>query len=129
MRHVNAQIKTIQEARARLEAGETFWLNGSCISYDEEYIYNGLSPYRCKNSALKDYWYYYAEWKVKVEWYDNITKPVFCWVSNSSPSDRDIAVWICEKVPDSPISFKAVSGQVYNYATPVQVSDLLKETE
>jgi hypothetical protein len=81
MNYKNANIKTMQEAKERLDNGERLFCYGTEIYVQIPFI-SGASPYRIGKSELVGFWDLFKEWQVETEWYDNIPeKGVLCWTS------------------------------------------------
>lgn len=85
----NANIKSIEEAKKRLENGEVFYLNEYILYYQDSYMLKGESPYRFKhkllgNVAITGAWYSFEDWQVESKWYDNIPEQgILCFVSDT----------------------------------------------
>ena len=130
---VNAGIKSKRELAERLLAGEEIYaVEGRRVYFSED---STDSPFLLEYSQnesdhMLGIWNNYANCLVKreVPWYENITKPVPCWVSNRETSIRDHIDLVDSviKINNVPI-FRAVSEVYWGYATPLTPEDLLEE--
>ena len=128
IKRVNAGLTSKSELYKRLFDGEVFYTElGGKLYYDELYITRGETPFRLGESYLAGIATRYALLlsEVDVEWYDVITKPVLCWVSDSSSNRNTYSTLITSYNKGANLPFKA---GVYNwkYATPVTPEDLLQ---
>jgi len=92
----NAGIKSKKEAAQRLIDGEVFY---SPISQSEiKFVPSRTQPFRYVESRNVDNcldmaWDTFADWKVKVDWRENIGEGVLCWVwDDDSEKRKRIAV-------------------------------------
>jgi hypothetical protein len=124
MKTVNAGIKTVEEAMIRMIGGEVFYDSSSHnkIYYDKSYV-RSSSPFRLSLSTVKPYilWDRVREWEVEVIWYENIEKPVLCWVSDIDPSLKENPDLIIVYNDNQYCTWSAS----WKYATPVTKEDLL----
>lgn len=134
----NAGIKSREEAKSRLEAGEVFHFNHgtppllltSRIFYDSDFIWKGMCPYRCENSPLKGFWDNFEDWHVENTWFYEIRKPVPCWVGNGNNREVRNKIDMIETYNDaSPFPFHSVDNDrgdynSYQWAIPIRPEDL-----
>ena len=128
IKRVNAGLTSESELYKRLFDGEIFYTaTGSKLYYSEPYALKGETPFRFDDKYLAGIatMYELLLSEVDVEWYDVITKPVLCWVSDSSSKRKIFSALITSYTTGSNLPFKA---GVYNwkYATPVTPEDLLQ---
>lgn len=118
---MNAEIKSIEEARKRLEAGEEFFLTSHRIHFDFSFALKGESPYRFEDSPLLGCWENFADWEIKPDWRDNIGKGKLCWVSNNMkvPDSTCPLHVILSYDRSSEYPYIAVSYVNWKYATPL----------
>lgn len=59
------------------------------------------------------------------KWYDNITKPVLCWVTDGSPEFEDKYLAILIESYDEEVGFMSTDETDWKYAKPVVAEDLV----
>ena len=128
IKRVNAGITSKSKLYKRLFDGEIFYtLSGSKVHYDEMYIIKGKTPFRFNDTYLAGIAMFYSELLIQreVEWYDDITDSVLCWVSDDIPSAREYSSLITAYCKEMRAPFQS-RGHNWIYATPVTPDDLLQ---
>ena len=128
IKRVNAGITNRSGLYKRLFDGEIFYtLSGSKVHYDEMYIIEGKTPFRFNDTYLAGIAMFYSELltQMEVEWYDDITDSVLCWVSDDIPSEREYSALITAYRKGAHTPFQT-RGHSWVYATPVTPDDLLQ---
>lgn len=122
----NAGIKSKEEAKQRLDAGETFWVKRwedmHEIKRDDSYITKGKSPYRIHIDALSEFWEFPTEWLVKVDWFKRIPdQGVMCWVRDFE-SEKPILAIVIGYVADNFYKFETQDDS-FRFAIPATPED------
>lgn len=120
--HVNAGITSKKELATRLMAGEEFTLNKALVKYTPCRTGN---PFRHDDDGLEGAWDHFKCMVIENQWHTDIGKPVLCWVSNLSSTDRKRACCIHKYVPGTSYPFEDGDAS-WVYATPVTVDDLFE---
>ena len=127
---VNAGLKSREELYTRLIEGEMFdSLAGILLCYRPSFIRRGESPFRFGPQPMSYIAYHYKLFttEVDVEWYEEIVKPVLCWVSDTNADQKKFLRLVTHYYKDShnPFHFRAEACN-WRYATPVTQEDLLQ---
>lgn len=123
MKLVDAKLKSAKEFATRMIDGEVFYFDGCkyayCISescFYRESLNDQLDAGYINLEA-------YKEMQIEAKWYDDIKKPILCWISHHSKNKKTEAQFIEEKVEGG---YMTTSGIRYKYVTPVTAEDLYK---
>ena len=128
IKRVNAGITSRSDLYKRLFNGEIFYTRvGGKLYYSEPYSIIGESPCRFDETYLAGIatTYDLLLSEVKIEWYDDITESVLCWVSDLNPTAKRYTTLIISYDKEPHYSFKARAHD-WKYATPVTPEDLLQ---
>ena len=86
MKLVNAEIKSKKELATRLMDGEVFYKGGYFkLAYEED---GTGSPFRAGSTHMNSVWDEFEFLQKEVIWYENIDKPVLCFVSDKKGCDN-----------------------------------------
>ena len=64
-------------------------------------------------------WGQYLTFQKEVIWYENIEKPVLCYVNDHNPENRQLIAVIKQYNKDAPSPFECLNSDYWEYATPV----------
>lgn len=117
----NAGIKSKKEAAQRLIDGEVFYssLLNQRIYFDD----SNRNPFRYADERMKDCWDEFSEWKVEVNWHDDIGDGVLCWVWDRG--DKRIALVVKMNSCDG-FKFMTANGSWWLNAKPLTKEEALK---
>lgn len=122
----NANIQTIEECYRRLLDGEVFYFEDNIIMF----VKNTGIVIKNENK-FTDYIYpswltqNYKKFEIKSNWYENIKKPIPCWVGDTEEelkSHEKIALIILYHA-DQNYKFEA-EDDIYKLAKPILVKEL-----
>lgn len=121
MKLVNANLKSAKEFANRMMDGEVFYFNDWEYAYypHEGGFYKHLPSHKMHVHVCLCL---YEDIQIEAKWYEDIEKPVICWVSDNSREERDCVDLIIAKVKGGYYT----GGTYWKYATPVTADDLYK---
>lgn len=122
---VNANIANVREAVQRLMDGEEFFINGWRLYFDQSIYEN---PFRGHNGLLVQSltsFNNYAEWRRKAEWWEDIKKPIPCWVGDIEPLSWNIIALVKERMENG--KYRDTCSNPWSYAKPLTQDDILEK--
>ncbi len=118
----NANIKSEEELEKRLMYGEEFYYKDGKVWYDFKKALDGNSPFRFGDSPLCLYWQDFADFEVKQNWYDTVSKenPVLCMCWGNGDTEKKPRI-ITGYYPKNDIgSIYTINNSCgYRYAEPI----------
>ena len=128
IKRVNAGLKSKSDLYKKLFEGEVFYTHqGGKLYYSELYSIRGETPFRFDDTYLAGVATMYKALlsEVDVEWYEDITKPVLCWVSDINPTAKRHTTLVISYDKELQYSFTSLND-TWKHATPVTPDDLLQ---
>ena len=119
--YVKADMSSAEIAKAMID-GEIFYSANGKYSYS----WNGIRFVNHLGTDIGIVGKFWRKVETEIQWYENITKPVPCWVSDKDPSAKKLAFLIKEHIADSDLPFAATTGSIWKYATPLTAEDILE---
>ena len=126
-KYINANIKSKKELAQRLSNGEVFYTPGNKYKLYFKESSDG-NPFALDCASMNGAWSLYKELLIKKEWYEDLTEPMLCYVSDVIDGDFCEIKFISEFVDEKFI--ETHSFNKWKYATPIAtLSELNKLQE
>ena len=119
--YVKVDMPSAEIAKAMID-GEIFYNKDGKRSYS----WDGVRFVNHMRNTIEIVGAFYRKVETEIQWYENITKPVPCWVSDTDPNAKKIVFLVKERIADSDLPFTANTGSSWKYATPLTAEDILE---
>ncbi len=128
----SAGLTSKAEAILRMVQGEVFYDHGTKLSMTVDKHSHSRVRFVLNDGIendIKGYWDTLEHWEVEIiepEWYENITDPILCWVSDLSKYERSTARYVTRYDECAPYPYHT-KHTMYDFATPVTAEDFIQE--
>ena len=119
--YVKVDMPSAEIAKAMID-GEIFYNKDGKRSYS----WDGVRFVNHMRNTIEIVGAFYRKVETEIQWYENITKPVPCWVSDCGPHSKTRLKLVCKHIAHDKHPFSTVERTSWKYATPLTPEDLLQ---